>query len=244
VQPAYGIVSHANLGHALQWVARRATPTDPFWEYIGPENWDRAFGLLNASREARAVELAAELRARYVVVTPGPTRGRMNDRLFRDDGLRSERLPALLRFRLVTEGPRGGRPIQATFEAPVERPDDFVPYKLFEIVRGARLEIAAAPAARVEARLGVRTPTGREFVYSTIVRAGAEGIARLRVPYANAHEGDDRGPHEVVTDAVWRVRIDGRAAGAIFVPESAVLEGGVVRLNPPARITGAARSRL
>lgn len=227
-RPEYGIVSHANLGHALQWVARRATPTDPFWEYIGPENWDRAFGLLNATRERRAVELAGELRARYVVVTPGPARDRISDRLFRDDGLRRGSHPALRRFRLVTEGPRGGRPIQAAFEPPFERPREFVPYKLFEIVRGARLEIAAAPERHVEARLRVRTPTGREFTYRTAARSNAEGTAQLLVPYANAPAGPDSGPHEVVTDPVWSIRIGGEEAGVLFVPERAVLEGRVV----------------
>jgi len=227
-RPEYGIVSHANLGHALQWVARRATPTDPFWEYIGPENWDRAFGLLNAKRERRAVELAGELHARYVVVTLGPVRGRIGDRLFRDDGLRRGGHPALRRFRLVTEGPRGGQPIQAAFEPAVERPSEFVPYKLFEIVRGARLEIAAAPESHVEARLEVRTPTGREFTYRTAVRSDAQGMARLLVPYANAPAGSGSGPHAVVTDPVWRIRIDGEDVGALFVPEHAVQEGSVV----------------
>jgi dolichyl-diphosphooligosaccharide--protein glycosyltransferase len=226
-RPEYGIVSQANLGHALQWVARRATPTDPFWEYIGPENWDRAFELLTAVRESRAVELAAELDARYVVVGPSATDGLIGDRLFRDDGLRRGRLPALRRFRLVTEGPRGGRPIQSMFEPAVERPDEFVPYKLFEVVRGAQLEIPAPPGARVDAVLRVRTPAAREFTFYTSARSDPEGTARLRVPYANRPSAAG-GPHDVVTDPSWRIRIAGAEAGTIVVPEAAVLEGRTI----------------
>ena len=79
----------------------RATPTDPFWEYIGPENWDRAFGLLAARDEPRALELAAELKARYVIVAGRSKPGRVADRLFADDGRRRGSLPRLNRFAAV-----------------------------------------------------------------------------------------------------------------------------------------------
>jgi len=234
--PEYGIASHANLGHALQWVARRATPTDPFWEYIGPQNWDRAFGLLAAEREERAVELAHELGARYVVATPSASQGRIGDRLFRDDGQRRGRLPALRRFRLVTEGPIGGRPIQGVFASQVDRPADFVPYKLFEVVRGARLAIAAEPGALVEATLEVRTPAGRQFTYRTATRADDSGVARLRVPYSNARAdapgAAPPGEFDVVTEPAWNIAIGGEAAGTLFVAERAVRGGLVVDFAP------------
>ena len=226
--PEYGIASHANLGHALQWVARRATPTDPFWEYIGPQNWDRAFGLLSAEREESAVELAHELGARYVVVAPSATQGRVGDRLFKDDGLRRGRLPALRRFRLVTEGPRGGRPIQGVFSSQIDRPDDFVPYKLFEVVRGAELAIVAEPGTLVEATLEVRTPAQRQFTYRTATRADDTGVARLRVPYSNPSTAAPPGEFDVVTGPAWNIAIGGTAAGTLFVAERAVREGLVV----------------
>ena len=208
-------------------VARRATPTDPFWEYIGPENWDRAFGLLRAERESRALELAGELDARYVVVGPGETQGRIADRLYRFDGLRTDRHPALRRFRLVTEGPRGGLPIQALF-ASADRPEDFVPYKLFEIVRGARLDVPAPAGARVEARVEVRTPAGRSFVYRTAVRASEAGRAILVAPYANPQPGEKLAPEAVRPAAVWRIAIDGVDAGSLVVTERDVLDGALV----------------
>ena len=230
-RPEYGVVAPANLGHAVQWVARRPTPTDPFWEYIGPENWQRSSDLLMSENEAEAIRLSRALRARYVIVAAGRSRGRLQDRLFRDDGLRRPGQPAYRRFRLVTEGPRGAGALEtavglvggAAFEAGA------VPYKLFEVVEGARLEIPAAPGSRVEASLVVRTPAGREFRYQTAARTPSDGLALLRVPYANEPAGARSGEHAVTPAPRWEITIDGRAAGTLYVPEAAVVAGDVVR---------------
>jgi len=232
VRPEYGIVAPANLGHALQWVARRPTPTDPFWEYIGPENWRRSSDLLTSLDEAQAVLLAQALRARYVVVAAGRSRGRLQDRLFRDDGLRRPGQVAYRRFRLVTEGPRGAGAIEPTVGliggAAFE--ESLVPYKLFEVVAGARLEIPAPPGSRVEASLTVRTPAGREFLYQTAARTPAEGVALLRVPYSNEPAGSRPGEYAVTTAPRWEITIDGRDAGGLYVSDEAVVGGGTVRL--------------
>ena len=42
--------------------------------------------------------------------SPSPARDRLAHQLYYDDGLRTGDRPALRRFRLVTEGPRDGRP--------------------------------------------------------------------------------------------------------------------------------------
>ena len=47
--------------------ARRPTPADPFWAFIGQESWDRSRALLSAESEERALELSEALGARYVV---------------------------------------------------------------------------------------------------------------------------------------------------------------------------------
>jgi len=161
--PEYGVVAHANLGHAIQYVGRRGTPTDPFWAFIGPENWDRAFGLLQAETEAEGLALAEQLRARYVVTMPTAAAGSLEGRLHRRDGLAGSSLPRIERFRLIAEAPRGGRPIGDLFGG---GPRGVIPYKLFEIVPGALLEAKAAPGAEVVAHAfrssPERPPTARE----------------------------------------------------------------------------------
>ncbi|MEZ4215046.1 MAG: hypothetical protein R3E88_01080 [Myxococcota bacterium] len=233
--PEYGIVAHANLGHALQWVARRATPTDPFWEYIGPANWNRAFELLATSDEARAVALARELRARYVVASRGLRRGGMSERLHTDDGAPRGDAPALAHFRLVAEGPKGGVGLQDMFGG--RAAPDAVPYKLFEVVEGAVLEVAAPPSSRVEVAVDVATPTGRRFAWRSATAAGADGVARLRVPYATGSPPADAPSPGAAARAEGpvRVRVDGVDAGGVDVPERAVLGGERIPLAPAAR---------
>jgi hypothetical protein len=112
-----------------------------------------------------------------------------------------------------------------------------VPYKLFEVVEGAVLEVVArSPDARVEANLVVTTAVGREFVYTARASAGADGIARLRLPYSNESSGDDAqaraSKHRTRTGPAWTIEMGGVPSGRIVVPESAVLEGRTLRFAP------------
>ena len=112
---------------------------------------------------------------------PGTRPGTMASRLHVDAGLASQYGPAMRRFRLVTEGPRAGRPLSDMLGLP--RPDRVVPYRLFEIVVGAILRVSAAPGTPVSASVPMVTPTGRHFVYRTETRVRPDGIGRMRVPY-------------------------------------------------------------
>lgn len=55
--------------------------------------------------------------------------------------------------------------------------------KIYERVPGAVLLVHAAPGAEVIASAEITTNIGRTFSYALRQRAGADGIARLRVPY-------------------------------------------------------------
>jgi asparagine N-glycosylation enzyme membrane subunit Stt3 len=201
--PEYGVIAHANLGHALQYLARRATATDPFWAYIGPENWERSFAFLAATREEQALALAGALKARYVVTTDDAAPGTLVHRLHWRDGSGVEGAGVLEHFRLITEGPRGGRGLGRIFDARPAAAAE-LPYKLFEIVEGAVIEGRGTPGSEALARLVLESPAGRRFVYRAVGRADSEGWVRLRVPYAS--EGD--APVRAV--APWQVRIDDR----------------------------------
>jgi dolichyl-diphosphooligosaccharide--protein glycosyltransferase len=178
--PEYGVIAHANIGHALQYGARRATATDPFWAYIGPENWERSFAFLAARDEDRALELAEALNGRYVVTQPDAEPGTVVARLHHGNGSQVGAAPALEHFRLVTEAPEGGRSIGEIFHP---QPTGSIPYRLFEIVPGARLEVGAAPGSDVVATVSLLTPSGRERIYRNAARVGEDGWARLVLPY-------------------------------------------------------------
>jgi hypothetical protein len=119
-------------------------------------------------------------------------------------------------MRLVVEGPPGGTPLPIFFPS-FTAPAGTIPYKLYEIVEGAVLETRGAPHGRVEARLWLRTNTGRRFAYRAAALAGEDGLARLRVAYATDGSAPTRaeGPFEVrVADAVYTAEVSERDVSA------------------------------
>jgi dolichyl-diphosphooligosaccharide--protein glycosyltransferase len=179
--PEYGILAHANLGHAIQFRGQRPTATDPFWEFIGRENWDLSSAFLAARDEQKALGLARRLRGRYVVSTPDAARASVVGRLHTNDGNALAGKPALRHFRLVTEAPTSGQSLSQMF-GPGR--SGVVPYKLFEIVPGAILEIAAPPGVVATARIVLQSPESRVFSYETSATASPNGVARLVLPYS------------------------------------------------------------
>ncbi len=223
--PEYGIVSHPNYGHMLQNVAHRATPTDPFWAFIGRTNWNAAVGLLTASSEEDATRLAADLRARYVMTSSAAAVGKLEGWLYWRDGLNTTGWAPSSRFRLVTEGPAGGM-AQADSARSRRRGDGsrVAPYKLFEVVPGAVLAVRAPPGAVVEASLTLETPVRSTFVYGTRGRADDHGIARLRVPYSTEPRV---GPAAVGARGRYRISESGREHH-VDVTDAQVREGAVI----------------
>jgi dolichyl-diphosphooligosaccharide--protein glycosyltransferase len=227
LRPAYAILASPNLGHVLHYVARRATPADNFGPYAGSRHFHAARNFFFLASESEAVALARRLGARYAITMEygRVPRGSVTQRLHRQDGLARPRRPRWERFRLVTEGPAGGTPLASLFG--VASPPGAVPYKLFEIVEGAQLEVTAPPGTAVEASVAIATPLGRRFEYRAEAQAGADGVARLRLPYATETSAPARpiGP--------WQVRA-GHARFEVPVSERAVREGAVVAV-PGAR---------
>jgi len=220
-RPEYAVLSPANVGHVLHYVAHRATPSDNFGPYSESRHWDEARRFFSLRSEASAVRSAEALGARYVLtVEYGAVDYRsLSQRLHREDGLERDDSPRFEHFRLIAEGPRGGRPLTDLYQgfaAP-----GIAPYKLFEKVAGAVLEVHAAPGSEVAATLTLYSPFGRRFDYVARANAGDDGVARLRVPYAS----DGRTP--VGAHGPWLVRADG-ATRPVPVSDEAVLDGATV----------------
>ena len=200
--PEYGIIAPANLGHALHYYARRATATDSIWSDIEQGNGARSTAFFRAKQEPEAIAIANLLSGRYVVSADSDPYDTVAGRLHRRDGRAGDHGPRLEHFRLVTETPPGragfggveGRQLQAEVE------DSRVAYKLFEIVKGALLEVETTPQTRVRASLTLDTPSGRSFLYLASADAGNDGIARLRVPYSTASETPihANGPYRII----------------------------------------------
>jgi asparagine N-glycosylation enzyme membrane subunit Stt3 len=226
IEPEYGVVAHANFGHAIQNVARRATPADPFWAFIGRENWDHAFALLGARSERDGLALAEKLRARYVMTHSSADPGTLEGWLHHADGRGVDGWPATGHFRLVTEAAAGNAHFAKSFQVAGRRiAGPRTPaYKLFEVVPGALIEVRARPGEEVVATLNLTTSSRRNIEYEVRASADADGVARLRVAHASqgpAADADVRasGPYRVVV---------GEQRSAVGVPEAAVRSGSVV----------------
>ncbi len=228
--PEYGVISPANLGHAIQYTSRRATATDPFWWYIGLENWNRSFAFLESEEEAEALALAAALRARYVITSQENKPLTVAGRLHAEEGRGKDEQPGLSRFRLISESIPGGLGLGALFYSQsAPRPA----YKLFEIVPGAQLEVTGKPGETVVAQVRLETNQGRKFIYRNTARVEGDGTAQLVLPYAT--ETSQKGSPGFRSDAQtqargpYRVSVGG-VNRALRVKESDVLEGRAVRL--------------
>jgi dolichyl-diphosphooligosaccharide--protein glycosyltransferase len=183
--PAYGILTPNILGFVMNGLGDRPTPAGNFGPYVGREGLELTQRFYRATDERTAFRELQAHGIRYVV-TSDAGRGApasMLHRLHQDDGSVASGRPALGHFRLVTEGPRRGVPLGALGGAA----PDFVdaPYKLFEVVAGAVLNVTGSrPGRPVFVELEVVTPIGRSFSYRASARASRQGVARVRVPYA------------------------------------------------------------
>ncbi len=224
--PAYGVIAHANLGHAIQYGARRATATDPFWWYIGRKNWDASLAFLEARTEARALGWADVLAGRYLITTSQEAPWSVAGQLHAHDGRATGSRPGLTRFRLLGESLPGGAGVSEIF-----RPESAagVAYKLFQIVPGARAVIEASPGEIVEVSLDLRSNRGRVFGYAARAVADESGEAVLRLPYSTDRAAFSETPRRTQAAGPYRVkRNDG--IERLWVPESAVLAGAEVRV--------------
>ena len=223
--PEYGLISPANLGHAIQYEARRPTATDPFWWYIGPENWDRSMAFQEARDEAAALQGAEALGAPYVVTSEEALPSSVVGRLHFRDGSGSASRPGLGHFRLLAESAGGGLGLGSIFQQ--SRPDT-VAYKLFQIVPGARLEVQTEPGTRVAARIDLQTNQGREFSYRTFAEADESGRAVLSLPYATERSRDPES--RVGALSVYGIRFADQSR-SLRVREADVMEGRRLRLE-------------
>jgi hypothetical protein len=210
--PAYGIATAANFGHTLRHYARRPVPIDNFWDKF--PIFDRLQNLGELEDEAEVAGLLTELRLRYLLTTGG--RGddeSVVGRLSGTDGAAVAGRAPLTRFRLVTEGPAGGRRLdcaRARCRTSSSRE-----------VAGAVLEVPAAPGSEVEARIELVTPAERRMRFAVTGRAAPDGIARLRVPYAS----DTATP--VRASGPWTVETGGTTRSAV-VTDAQVEDGATV----------------
>jgi hypothetical protein len=209
--PEYGVLCLPTMGFAVEYSARRPSPSDNFGPYLGPPGLELTSAFFTATDEQQAFAIAQQLRARYVVTTvfDRPQREMMIYRLHALDGTGRRGQPPLTHFRLVVDDPAIGVPLGSL--SGITRRPVRNPFKLFEVVAGAVLEVAATPGSEVTARIEIETSTRRRFDYRVETSADEHGMARLRVPYSTSVTAPTRstGPYSVTADGrTLRVEVD------------------------------------
>ncbi len=113
------------------------------------------------------------------------------------------------------------------FETPSTRPGSWIQeaqFKLFGVVPGAAVAVRnARPAVRVVGQVWVLTNSGRPFVWSTSGQSDAVGTVTLRVPYATGLNGQVRALPSRVSD--------GERAAQVVLTEAAVTTGETVGVD-------------
>jgi asparagine N-glycosylation enzyme membrane subunit Stt3 len=232
-RPEYGVLAAWGDGHQLRYVAERPVVQDNFGDDVSERSFALAEAYFAESSEAAALRIAEQLRARYVVVRgtgSGHSRGYAANSLFARlhklqgaegtfgaiRGRPAVRVPALAHHRLIFDadtawGPTSGR-----------RPK----YKIFEIVPGASITGRARPGAEVRGELSIAMGRSGRMLFTSRVRAGADGRYEIVVPYANDVPGV-----EIRPDRVYQLRSDGREV-AVAVMDTEVRRGARVEAPP------------
>jgi hypothetical protein len=229
IAPEYGVLCAWDAGHMVRYRARRPVVQDNFGVYAGRARYEAAWRYYAAADEDEAVAILRELGVRYVLadrhgagaVRPYPARS-MTGRLAVAFGSLQEgpegELPALGHHRLIWHRRSDGRP-----ELAAVAPD--IALGVWEIVAGAHVVGRAAPGARVEARLALRTEAGRSHLHRAATRADAAGRFELVLPYPT----DRPFSPAVRAEGPWQLESGGRTT-SFELSEDAVRSGAVVEI--------------
>lgn len=217
-------------GHAITWAARLPIVASPYGSYVGEEEFLDSFRFFAASDPAAAEALLERRDVRYVLVTSDldeqwPSIARAAAVGADAESLRRSLVPSLLLkgealsfLRLVYAPPEVDERLARAGSGPRE-PGGL----LYERVAGARVEIRGTPGDVVEVGATLRCGNW-SLPYRGRATVGADGVARLRVPYSDAGAGDVR------LDGGLQARVGARAV-ALRVSEADVRSGALVRVE-------------
>jgi asparagine N-glycosylation enzyme membrane subunit Stt3 len=243
--PDYSVLASWVWGHTIEWAAERPTIATNFGTFVGPAGFKTParFFLSESPTDGEALLEARD--AKYVVLTTdlagsvpslawslGPGIEARYCEVVGDDVRLKPDWFATLGARLLSDG------YMFSFEGTPSRPLDFVrllhatpltdprvPMQpkpspvgwIWERVPGARIEARGEPGQELAVEIRVRYPH-HELVWADHVAVAADGVARMRVPYATIDPngdgraesaswtiGDRRGPLPIATAAVFGV---------------------------------------
>ncbi len=224
--PDAAVMAHWDQGHAIELLTGMGSVATNFGSYVGETGFVDAAAFLTSGDFEAAEFLLERSAARFVLVHSGaihawPQLRRVAERpeaawptsmagtLFRPD---AEDGPDFLRLRWVSPFPELDPHPKLLPGVPMA-PAALV----YERVAGVRLAVGAPAGSEVALELPVELPGGgAAFALRRRAVAGADGVARFRLPYPGTA----------------RVRVAGEeTAREVVLPEAAVASGGTVELR-------------
>lgn len=247
----YAVLAAWQHGHAIEWAAERPTVATNFGSYLGDDSFAQPARFLLAEDGPSAEAVLERRRARYVLVTaqlPSSLAGLLEASSHPEPGRFLERYDAysgtLRAAWFATVGAsliQGGRPrtseqgepgasldfVRLVHAARVADPPGGGPYGwIWEHVPGARIEASATAGSVLTIEFEVDyAAAGHRIRFARTAVAGADGVVRMRVPYATM---DDNGDGRVLGVPRWTLA---QRSGPLRITEADVLEGRTVSLE-------------
>jgi asparagine N-glycosylation enzyme membrane subunit Stt3 len=230
-----GLLGPWDRGHHLRYFSGVPVVTTPFGTDLAPDALDDASRFFTCATGEEAEAVLARRQVRWVLVDRVEEQVSLAAALLPDRAVPARReqdhpggalltdaADDLVPFRLLKEDGIGGvrgPPLDGfrLMDEDAASPED-PPSKLYEVVRGAILQVSGAtPGAVVRATTQVSAPGGRTFQFELRALADEAGRAELRAPYSTGANGRALATPWVVGD--------GRGTAVVAVEEPVVRAG-------------------
>ncbi|MGQ0719935.1 MAG: STT3 domain-containing protein [Candidatus Eiseniibacteriota bacterium] len=252
--PGDAVLADWNHGHVIEWAADRPTVATNFGTYVGEDSFrDPSRFFLEEDADA-AEKLLGARGARYVMLTswlPGTVRhmvrtaaserearylepSREDEAKLRFEWFRTMGARLMVDGAVITpdRGPVGSLDFLRLVHVsprrdprPNPRGEPSPAGWIWEHVPGAVIESAGLPGEELRVRVIVRFEAARyETQWETAARCGADGLARVRIPWATDVPNGDAKAH----NASWSL---GGRGGPLTVPQAAVSAGSLLRIG-------------
>lgn len=224
----WAVLAQWDLGHGIEWLSRRRTLASNFGAYLGQEAFLVPWKALVSQNDDALRELLTQERVSHLMVN---SRWRRNqDPMMRLLGL--EEIPESSLIKRLEGFSSVPGFLRLVHQSPVELFDRVHEYdvqpqpgtRIFEVVRGATLEVQGNPGEVLQVALPLITPDGQRLLHRVRAEVGNDGKGRVLMPYSTQSAGAGGLGGETLR---WSC---GLLRGTATVTEEDIQEGRLVQL--------------